>query len=112
MTDNMKKFLEKVSADKALSEKARQMNVAELIALAAELGCTLTEADLASSCQELSDDEMDAVAGGDKCFCAVGGGGTGDSNDKTCACVLGGGGDAKNKDGRCVCFMGGNGRDT
>ena len=113
MTENMKKLLEIVSGNKELSVKIGTMGKDELIALANELGVKLTDADLNCSAQELDDDDLDAVAGGSECVCAMGGGGTKDSNDKTCACVLAGLGYDKSGDiERCVCGFAGYGKDT
>ena len=89
------------------------MSQEELIVLAKELGLKLTEEDFVQPVAELSDDELDAVAGGfAECACAVGGGGTGDVNDKTCACVLLGAGYADNGHERCICGGGGYGYNT
>lgn len=115
MSDNMKKFLEAVSKSEELTAKVGSMGKDELLALAKELGLELTEADLEKpAAEELSDDELDAVAGGGdvSCACAMGGGGTKDSNDKTCACVLAGAGYSKNGRERCVCGFAGYGYDT
>lgn len=115
MNENLKKFLEKVSEDKALAEKvSAEKNPAALIPLAKEMGIELTEADLKRPVEELSDDELDTVAGGGdvSCACAMGGGGTKDANDKTCACVLAGVGYAKDKSERCLCGFAGYGYDT
>ena len=86
MSENMKKFLEMVSKDENLKQKAMAFNDMETekaiqagIALAKELGIELTEADFVKkeSSNELNDDELDAVSGGarlavvdfnDKCF--------------------------------------------
>ena len=101
----MKKFLETVSKDEALVAKIGAMGKDELLALAKELGVALTDADLAKpAVQELDDDDLDTVAGGNvSCACALGGGGTKDSNDKTCACVAVGLGYRKDGRDRCVC---------
>ena len=115
MTENMQKFLEAVSKNEELTEKVGTMGQDELIALAKELGIELTAADLEKpAVQELSDDDLDAVAGGGdvSCACAMGGGGTKDGNDKTCACVLAGAGYSKNGGERCVCGFAGYGYDT
>ena len=115
MNENLKKFLEKVSEDKALAEKvSAEKDPAALIPLAKEMGIELTEADLKKPVEELSDDELDTVAGGGdvSCACAMGGGGTKDANDKTCACVLAGVGYAKDKSERCLCGFAGYGYDT
>ena len=115
MTENMRKFIENISANNELAEKIGSMTKDELIVLANGMDLELTEADFAQASSELSDDELDAVAGGGVCACVMGGGGTSDGSntsnlsDAVCACVLGGSG--KNKGGytRCVCVMGGGG---
>ncbi len=115
MTENLKKFLETVSKDEALTAKVGTMGKDELVALAKELGIELTDADLEKpAVQELDDDDLDTVAGGDdvSCACALGGGGTKDNNDKTCACVLAGGGYTKSGRERCVCGFAGYGYDS
>ena len=63
---------------------------------------------------ELDDDDLDTVAGGSdvSCACAMGGGGTKDTNDKTCACVLAGVGYEKDGSERCLCGFAGYGYDT
>ncbi len=125
MTENMKKFLELVSKDETLKQKTLAFNDMEVadaisasIALAKELGIELTEADFAKekSGGELSDDELDAVAGGGGCGClAAGGGGGTDENDGNtygCACVMyGQGGDGRHDDKNCVCGLAGIGTD-
>ena len=115
MTENLQKFLETVSKDDTLAAKVGKMNAEELIALADTLGLALTPDDLAKpAAQELDDDALDAVAGGSdvSCVCVMGGGGTGDDNDKTCACVLAGVGYDDEKSERCLCGFGGYGYDT
>ena len=127
MSENLKKFLELISTDKALQTKALACNELgeekgkeALIALAKECGIELTEADLekkaAPASSELDDDELDAVAGGGGCGCAVGGGGGGtdkkDGKTYGCACVLyGQGGDGSFNDANCMCYLGGGGGD-
>ena len=115
MNENMKKFLEAVSKDEELAKNVGSMKLEELLALAKELGLELTAEDLEKpAMQELNDDDLDAVAGGSdvSCACAMGGGGTKDSNDKTCACVLAGAGYSKDGRERCVCGFAGYGYDT
>ena len=126
MTENMKKFLELVSRNVELAKKLSGMDKEGIIATAKELGVELAEADFAQV-NELDDDELAVVAGGEycggvgeingtvSCACSVGGGGTKkDANDKTCACVLYGQGNNKN-DGsgdpkrRCFCPVVGSG---
>ncbi len=89
----------------------------EIITRAAELGIELTAADFEQK-QELSDDELDAVAGGKAggCGCPLlgGGGGKDEDNGKTygCGCVgYGQGGDGKLTDFNCCCMAGGYGAD-
>ena len=80
MTENLSKFLEAVSEDEALKEKLAEAKDNEtVIALAAEKGFILTEDDLKSDKPSggriLSDDELEAVAGGvaGRCTCENGG---------------------------------------
>ena len=94
---------------------ASKDNSTNMVGVGAELGFEITEDDLLKKpVEEISDDELDAVAGGGdvSCACALGGGGTKDSNDKTCACVLAGAGYAKSGRERCVCGFAGYGYDT
>lgn len=64
MTENMKKFLELVSKDKALCENVCTAQKDTLFVIAKEIGFELKEEDLAAPCGELGDDEFDAVVGG------------------------------------------------
>ena len=128
MSENLKKFLELLASNKELEAKALACNELgeekgkeALIALAKENGIELTEADFEKKAEpascELSDDELDAVAGGGGCGCIAGGGGGGtDSNDGNkygCACVAyGQGGDGRSKDSNCWCVFQGWGADN
>ena len=126
MSENLKKLLELVSQNEELGKKLSSMDKTGIIVAAKELGVELTDADFVQV-NELDDDELAAVAGGEycggvgevngivSCVCSVGGGGTKkDDNDKTCACVLYGQGNNKN-DGsgdpkrRCFCPVVGSG---
>ena len=109
MTENMKKFLEKVSEDKSLAEKIGKLEKAELLALAKELGIELAETDLAQPEDALNDQELASVTGGKKCLCVVAGGGTKDDDSKACGCVAAGAGYHDNGEQRCFCVMGGSG---
>ena len=122
MTENMKKFLEALSKqDKAFSEKVNNADKAGVIAMAKELGITLTDEDFAKPKEEegeISLHEADAAAGGKKCYCAVGGGGEPGDNDETCWCVAVGTGDGfprwhgwcdPTEIERCICIGGGYG---
>lgn len=121
----MNKLLEEIEKNPELKAKIEELNknpgstAQDYIRTAAECGVELKEEDFspAGGQEELGDDELDAVAGGDECFCLAGGGGTANSkNEGTCACVLGGGGEyagsARDQEGapRCVCIFGGTGR--
>lgn len=115
MNENLKLFLEKVSQDEELSKKvSSEADPQALVAIAKEMGIALTADDFKKPVEELDDDDLDAVAGGSdvSCACAMGGGGTKDSNDKTCACVLAGAGYSKSGRERCLCGFAGYGYDT
>ena len=115
MTENLKNFLTKVSENPELVARVNaQKDAAAVIAIAKDLGFTLTAEDFKQEPQELDDDDLDTIAGGCdvSCACAMGGGGTKDSNDKTCACVLAGAGYARNGYERCICGFAGYGYDT
>lgn len=115
----MKKLLEAMEQNAELKAKIDELDkkpdsaINDYIQLASEYGIELKEEDFkpADMQGEVSDEELDAVAGGDECYCAVGGGGTGRSNtERTCACVLFGQGDGKMFcDVRCTCTVGGYG---
>ena len=113
MTENMQKFLEALSADKALAEKAGKLEKEALIAFAAEQGFALSEADFAAPAGEVSDDELETVAGGGDCFCPIVGGGTAGSHSlgsyKACACVAAGYGEGYDGYLDCACPIGGSG---
>ena len=96
MSENLKLFLQKVAEDTAWIEENKSLTdkdagIEAAIAKAAELGIELTPEDFVPSTNELSENELEAVAGGatDKqCSCIVGGGGADDSWDEVCACVV------------------------
>lgn len=113
MTDNMKAFLDKATADSEMGQRFSKMNKAELMSAAQQLGITLTDADFdaAQQNQAMSDDEMSAVSGGGKCACVAEGGGTGGDNLKPCGCVMIGYGYFEDKAERCLCMWGGGGVD-
>ncbi len=121
MTENMAKFLEKLSgeADEELLKTIGSMDRKAIVRLAAEKGFALTDADLetdpAEAEGEVFVEEGDAVAGGGKCYCVAGGGGTAGGNDDACACVLVGYGKGDTYFGnrqRCACIGGGTGVTT
>ena len=120
--ENVKKFYDALANSEALKEKAAKLNekysetekadeeavTADIIAFAASEGYSFTAEELAAytktagkpAPQELSQDELDAVAGGsdfcrgcfDRCGCIIGGVGTHENPNWVCACVAGGGG--------------------
>ena len=118
MNESLMKFMEMLSQDAKLQGKADELiannDAAGIVALAASLGIELAEDELllqaAPQMEELSDDELDAVAGGwKKCTCVLGGGGKADADGLACACVAGGiGVGRKDKEvTRCACVVSG-----
>ena len=121
MTENMKKFLDFVSRNPDVLEKAKALQAegeeaVKTVAMtfAKEHGFTLTEADFAPPEGELSEKELQAIAGGGGkgpntggCYCMLAGGGGGTQTDDDiygCACVgYGQGGDAKDDHWVCYC---------
>ncbi len=100
MKEDMKKFIEAVSADPELKKKADaiclspddtpEQKTAAMIDLAAGLGFSLTAEDLSdgTGTKELNDEEAEAVTGGGGCGCLGPGGGGGDG--LKCGCFTGG----------------------
>lgn len=116
MSENLKAFLAKVSADAALVEQLKSAKESDdILTLAKELGMELTLADIESESSELSEDELNAVSGGKSggCFCVLAGGGGGKNGRDDvygCACVAyGQGGDGSRDDFTCFCALGGEG---
>ena len=119
----MKKLLEAMEQNAELKAKIDELDknpdsaVKDYIELASEYGIEIKEEDFqpASIQGEVSDEELDAVAGGGECYCAVGGGGSESYKDGTCGCVLyGQGSHLTNSSGqgggmRCTCAVGGYG---
>lgn len=66
MTENMKKFLQAISANAELQDRVNKMTKEELLDEAAKLGIALTDEDFKQeeSQGSLSDDELGAVSGG------------------------------------------------
>ena len=111
------KVFELASQDAEFAEKFGAADTAEaIIELLAEKGLDVTVEDLqvfapaeAEGVVKLSEDELDEVAGGKKCYCFAGGGGSAGKEDATCACVVAGVGLAKDNTPRCACCGGGAG---
>ena len=125
MTENAKKWLELLSQNKELQKKLLEVKDKSpdqqklaVTALAKENGITLTDADMEKpQSEELSDDELDAVAGGGGCGCPVVGGGAGDKIlPYKCGCFFGGVGDGPEQDDYkpafCFCVFAGGGTDN
>lgn len=116
MTDNVKRFLEKASVDAELSKRLGKMSRDEIAKLAGEMGINLSDADFAAaeSDDELSDAELSAVSGGDKCGCVFQGcgqPGKGDTGLKQCKCSVTGSGTFEDGCERCRCSFAGGGVD-
>ena len=84
----------------------------KMIEILKEYGVSLTVEDFKAPEGELSDDELNAVAGGGGCGCAAIGGGGGD--DLTCVCIAGGTGYVRgcggfSLEGGCFCALAGAG---
>lgn len=120
MTDRLKEFLKKASVNEeiqkkldALKEETDQEKVIETsIQIAEEAGIALTEEDFQEAGKPVDDKEMEDVTGGvhTRCYCFVGGGGTGnDLGAQTCACVSYGGGCDERGRLDCACYIGGSG---
>ena len=112
MDDLKEKIFELASQDAEFAEKLGAAETPEAIAaLLAEKGLDVAAEDLQELVQpaeegavKLSEDELDAVAGGKECYCVSGGGGKKGKFDKTCACVAVGYGDAGDFGMRCMCL--------
>ena len=65
--EQLKAFLEKVKTDTSLQEKLNAAADADVVAIAKAAGFTITTEDLNSHRQNLTDDELEGVAGGGGC---------------------------------------------
>ena len=133
MTENGRKLIELISEnEEAREEFLTCKDSDQIIKFAADKGLAVTLDDLdfniveEEGVKELDLDEMEAVAGGSKCVCVVGGGGEASrEGQSTCACVAAGWGQVEYfcrapgiKSGcytgnytRCYCAVGGGGKD-
>jgi len=118
MTENVKKLFELSSQDEKLRKALCEApDVKSIISLAAEHEITLTEEELkmdASKEQELDEEELASVAGGDECYCAIAGGGLRtDKYTPPCGCALYGQGNSfcETQPARCACLLGGHGNE-
>jgi predicted ribosomally synthesized peptide with nif11-like leader len=111
MNEKMEKLSKLASEDKELKTKLQKASKEQIVALAKEHGITLMEADFETPKGKVSDDELEAVAGGGSCVCVMGGGGTKGEGEQTCACVLAGWGNYADGRRRCDCSLYGSGDD-
>ena len=97
---------------KAIATDSQTEMQEKMIEILKEYGVALTVEDFKVPEGELSDDELNAVAGGGGCGCPVFGGGGGD--ELVCVCIAGGtgcviGSYGLNSQGGCVCVAAGAG---
>ena len=111
MSENLKAFLRRVSGDALLTERLKAAaDYDAIIALARELDLPLTLADIEPPSNELDEEELEAVTGGERvCGCAVGGGGVAEGDKPACACVVYGHGSDGDGGYTCICPVGGYG---
>ena len=109
MTDNAKKFLEAVSKDEALKkELMTAKDTEEALTIAKAHGYELKAEDFeVAKMDEPSEDEMEAVAGGEVGGCGCVGIGGGGGAGLACGCL--GVGFGKGAGGGCGCFGAGGG---
>ena len=120
MDDLKERIFELASQDDEFAEKLNAAETPEAAAaLLADKGLDVSAGDLQALAQpaegavKLSEDELDAVAGGGACYCVVGGyGSKNDHGDYACGCAVAGYGDGHYRNGklcRCACFGEGGG---
>ena len=67
--EQLKAFLEKLKGDASLQEKLRAAADSDaVLAIAKEAGFMISADDLKNAQPEISDEELEGVAGGGKCF--------------------------------------------
>lgn len=118
MTSNMDALLKLLSTQKELGEKLAKLDKNELIVAARELSIELSEADFQQHDGEVSENELEAVAGGSSCKCYIAGGGSKTGcEDAACGCVAYGQGNTADNNPcvgfrdviRCQCIHSGEG---
>ena len=68
--EQLKAFLEKVKADTSLQEKLKAAPDSDaVLAIAKEAGFSISSDDLIKAQSKVSDEELEAAAGGDSCYC-------------------------------------------
>lgn len=103
MNKNMEKLLKLASKDEELSAKLQKAEKQQVVELAKKHGIILSDADFEVPKGKVSDDELQAVAGGGNCYCAMGGGGSKGEGERACACVIVGLGYYTDGSQRCGC---------
>ena len=108
MKENAKKFLRAASTDVAIRQELKEAKDIETILKTAKAhGFDLTAEDFTNAgMEEISEDEMKAVAGGYSCACEFSNG-LGNQNGMDCACPFDGYGFGRS--GECWCSRGGRG---
>ena len=109
------RILEVASQDEDFGKKLSEAEAPEaVVELLREKGLDVAVEELQALAQpadqdavELSDDELEAVAGGGNCGCATYGGGKAGGKDKACTCDIYGQGKGKGVSDRCECVYGG-----
>lgn len=110
MTENMKKFLEKVSPHGELAKRIQPMTNGQIIHMAQEMDISLTVKDFEESEQDVVlDEEPSWVAGGSKCGGVWGGAGNGGDGHKKCTCWKNGSSKFGGSCDRCSCAAFGEG---
>lgn len=107
MKENAKKFLRAVSADEALKEElGKAIDIKAILKTAKVHGYDLAAEDFENTdMEEISEDELEAVAGGS--FCSCGNSGNGNSHNLNCYCTKAGSGkDPEGGSGFCLCALG------
>lgn len=93
-----------------LTSEETKMEIGRMLAdISARNGLDLAPEDFFQQETELSDDDLDAVAGGGACGCVIAGGGSRDDADFQCGCFIGGQGGGRGNENRCICAMAGGG---
>ncbi|WP_115121539.1 Nif11-like leader peptide family natural product precursor [Synechococcus sp. UW105] len=68
--DQLKSFIEKVKNDRALQLRLKAVETdADWCAIAKEEGFSISVQDYRKGCDELTDEEMEGIAGGGTCWC-------------------------------------------
>ena len=105
--EKAKNFLRAASSDVAMREELKEAkDIETMLKTAKAHGFDLTAEDFKNTdMEEISEDEMKAVAGGSVCGC--GEGGSGSAHNLNCKCsAMGDGNDPEGGRGFCLCVVG------